>query len=73
MTDDTDWRYSIFDSLSYPTLILCPDRIILSANRSFQERFGDKYDIIGFAAMKIIDVVTPKDAADAATTAGLAR
>jgi hypothetical protein len=29
----------------------------------------DKYDIIGFAAMKIMDVVTPKDAADAATTA----
>lgn len=29
----------------------------------------DKFDIIGFAAMKIVDVVTPKEAADAATTA----
>lgn len=28
----------------------------------------DKYDIIGFASMKIVDVVTPKEAADAATT-----
>ena len=47
MTRNTDWRYSIFDSLSYPTLILCPDKIILSANRAFQEKFGRKYDIVG--------------------------
>lgn len=47
LPDEADWRYSIFDSLSYPTLILCPDKIILSANRSFQDKFGDRYDIIG--------------------------
>jgi two-component system NtrC family sensor kinase len=36
---EIDWRIRVFDSLSFPTLILRPDRTIVSANRKFLERF----------------------------------
>jgi two-component system, NtrC family, sensor kinase len=35
---DTDWRLRVFDSLSFPTLILNPDRTILAANQRYYER-----------------------------------
>jgi two-component system, NtrC family, sensor kinase len=35
---DADWRLRVFDSLSFPTLILKPDRTILAANKRFYER-----------------------------------
>ncbi|MGB3211518.1 MAG: PAS domain S-box protein [Desulforhopalus sp.] len=45
MTDSTDfdmneadWRLRVFDALSFPTLILNPDRTILAANKKFHER-----------------------------------
>jgi len=51
MTEDNskenDWRYRIFDSLSYPTLILDLDKNILDVNSSFLEKFGEKKDVIG--------------------------
>lgn len=34
---ETDWRLRIFDALSYPTLILSPDRTVLAANSIFYE------------------------------------
>jgi PAS domain S-box-containing protein len=36
---ELDWRIRIFDSLSFPTLILNTDREIIAANRVFLERF----------------------------------
>lgn len=35
---EIDWRLGIFDALSFPTLILKPDRTILAANKIFLER-----------------------------------
>ncbi len=35
---DADWRLRVFDALSFPTLILKPDRTILAANAKFYER-----------------------------------
>ena len=35
----TDWRMRVFDSLSFPTLVLTPDREIVSVNRKFLEKF----------------------------------
>ena len=40
-TDKIDWRTRVFDSLSYPTLILRPDRTIIAANLRFYERIGN--------------------------------
>jgi len=34
-----DWRARVFDSLSFPTLILRPDKSIVTANRVFLEKF----------------------------------
>jgi len=41
------WRDRIFDSLSFPTLILNTEQVILDANNVFLEKYGDKEDIIG--------------------------
>lgn len=35
---ETEWRLHIFDSLSFPTLVLTPDRKIIAANTKFHER-----------------------------------
>jgi PAS domain S-box-containing protein len=40
ISEELDWRIRVFDSLSFPTLILKPDRVILTANQIFLERFG---------------------------------
>lgn len=37
-SSEADWRFRLFDSLSFPTLILLPDRTIIAANRKFHER-----------------------------------
>ncbi|MFT5698883.1 MAG: two-component system NtrC family sensor kinase [Desulforhopalus sp.] len=39
-TTEADWRLRVFDSLSFPTLVLTPDRIIIAANVRFHERNG---------------------------------
>lgn len=44
---ENDWRHRLFDSLSYPTLILDLDKNILDVNSSFIEKFGMKKDVIG--------------------------
>ncbi len=35
---EVDWRLRVFDSLSFPTLILKPDHTIVAANKKFYER-----------------------------------
>ncbi|MGD9214969.1 MAG: PAS domain S-box protein [Desulfobacteraceae bacterium] len=43
---ELDWRLRVFDSLSFPTLILKPDKIVVSANRMFLDRSGIQLDNI---------------------------
>ena len=45
-TDDIDWRVRVFDSLSFPTLILKPDRVVVSANQVFLEKRNINLDQI---------------------------
>lgn len=45
-SDMSDWRNRVFDSLSFPTLILKPDRTIIAANRRFFERTGIPEDLV---------------------------
>lgn len=33
-----DWRLRVFDSLSFPTLVLKPDKTIIAANKKFHEK-----------------------------------
>ena len=45
---ETEWRMRVFDSLSFPTLILKPDKVILTANRIFMETYNLRLDqVIG--------------------------
>jgi PAS domain S-box-containing protein len=37
--EELDWRLRVFDSLSYPTLVLKPDKTVISANKKFLEAF----------------------------------
>jgi len=36
---ESDWRLRVFDSLSFPTLILKPDCTIIAANNKFHEKY----------------------------------
>ena len=40
LIDELDWRLRVFDSLSFPTLMLKPDKSIVSANHIFLHRNG---------------------------------
>ncbi len=40
LKEELDWRLRVFDSLSYPTLILRTDMVIISANHVFLKEFG---------------------------------
>ena len=43
-----DWKVRVFDTLSFPTLILRPDATILSVNLNFLKRYGiDKEEVVG--------------------------
>lgn len=45
---ELDWRLRVFESLSFPTLILKPDKVILTANQIFLHRHGvELHDIVG--------------------------
>src|SRR4030042_3123258 len=35
-----DWRWRVFDSLSFPPLILTPEKVIVTANQKFFDKFG---------------------------------
>lgn len=46
--EEIDWRIRVFDSLSFPTLILKPDMVIISANETFLKAFHMHLeDVIG--------------------------
>ena len=45
-SDLADWKGRVFDSLSFPTLILKPDRTIVAANLKFFERTGIPEDLV---------------------------
>jgi hypothetical protein len=45
--EEIDWRIRVFDSLSFPTLILGPDRVIMNANQIFLEKYGSIDKIVG--------------------------
>jgi len=46
-TEEMDWRVRVFDSLSFPTLILRPDKIIMYANQIFLENFKGIGQVVG--------------------------
>ena len=41
---ELDWRIRIFDALSFPTLILAPDRTIIAVNQIFLDKFHTTED-----------------------------
>ena len=47
ISKDMDWRVQVFDSLSFPTLILRPDMVVVQANQIFIEKFGHIKEILG--------------------------
>jgi len=48
ISKEIDWRERVFDSLSYPSLMMTPDKIIVSGNRIFLEKFKTTLkDIVG--------------------------
>ena len=48
LENELDWRVRVFDSLSFPTLVLRPDRTIVSVNQVFLKKIGaTRNDIIG--------------------------
>jgi PAS domain S-box-containing protein len=44
--EELNWRLRVFDSLSYPTLIIRPDYTLVSANRKFLELFEEDQERI---------------------------
>lgn len=48
IVDQDDWKIKVFDSLSVPTLILKPSKIIVDANLNFLVKFGvRKAEVVG--------------------------
>jgi two-component system, NtrC family, sensor kinase len=48
LQQEIDWRLRVFDSLSFPTLILTPEHTILAVNQKLQETFGiSREELIG--------------------------
>ncbi len=46
--ENFDWRKELFDSLSFPTLILTPDKTITAANKKTLDKYGCREeDLIG--------------------------
>lgn len=44
---EDEWRLKIFDSLSFPTLIMDLNKVIIGYNKVFLEKFGYKREAIG--------------------------
>jgi two-component system NtrC family sensor kinase len=47
LREEIDWRIRVFDSLSFPTLILTRDKVVVTANQISQNRFGPLEQIVG--------------------------
>ena len=51
---EIDWRLRVFESLSYPTIILLPDRTIIAVNSRYLEKVGvDEDAIIGRSCREV--------------------
>ncbi|WP_163338429.1 PAS domain S-box protein [Desulfopila sp. IMCC35008] len=46
LIDQIDWRIRVFDSLSFPTLVLSRERKVIAANTVFLKRFGTSKEMI---------------------------
>ncbi len=54
LEQEMDWRLRVFDSLSYPTLILSPDRVVIAANDKFLERTRARSeDVVGHSCREV--------------------
>ena len=52
--NEMDWRVRVFDSLSFPTLIMTPDRKIVTANQIFLEKhFLNVDQVVGKACFEV--------------------
>jgi two-component system, NtrC family, sensor kinase len=52
---EVDWRLRVFDSLTFPTLVLNPQREIISANRVFLEQYNlDSDEVLGKKCHEIL-------------------
>jgi PAS domain S-box-containing protein len=52
--DEMDWRVRVFDSLSFPTLIMTPDRKIVTANQVFLKRYLMNVDqVVGKSCFEV--------------------
>ncbi len=55
-TSQNNWRTRVFESLSFPTLVLTPDRTIVAANKHMLEKIGaPKQDIVGKTCREIFE------------------
>ncbi len=52
--EESDWRLRVFDSLSFPTLILRPDKTIMCANQIFLETHKKHPKVIGKKCYEIL-------------------
>jgi len=53
-TDEDPWRLKVFDSLSFPTLILTSDRLIKAANQIFLDKMGLTHDeVVGKSCYEV--------------------
>ncbi len=51
---EIDWRLRVFDSMSYPTVILLPDKTIIAVNKRYLEKVGvDEGLIIGRSCKEV--------------------
>lgn len=54
LSSEVDWRLRVFDSLSFPTLILNPNQVIITANAVFMHRYGvELKDIVGLRCHEV--------------------
>jgi len=51
---EIDWRLRVFESLSYPTVILLPDRTIIAVNSRYLEKVGvEEEEILGRSCREV--------------------
>ncbi len=51
---EIDWRLRVFDSMSFPTIILQPDKTIVAANTRYLEKIGaDESQVVGKTCRQI--------------------
>ncbi len=57
-SEEIDFRLRVFDSLSFPTLILKPDRTIVAANLKLLDTFGlTRKDIVGMSCQEFFQTM----------------